>query len=27
MNPSQKRHFYIKKIGTTARKRRDQAHA
>lgn len=27
MNPSQKRHFYIKKIGTTAGKRRDQAHA
>jgi Fe-S-cluster-containing hydrogenase component 2 len=27
MNPSQKRHFYIKKIGPTARKRKDQAHA
>ena len=27
MNPSQKRYFYIKKIGAKARKRRDQAHA
>jgi carbon-monoxide dehydrogenase iron sulfur subunit len=27
MNPSQKRHFYIKKIGSKARKRRDGAFA
>jgi len=27
MNPSQKRHFYVKKIGSIARKRRDEAHA
>lgn len=27
MNPSQKRHFYIKKIGSTARKKIDEAHA
>lgn len=27
MNPSQKRHFYVKKIGSAARKRRDHSHA
>jgi carbon-monoxide dehydrogenase iron sulfur subunit len=26
MNPSQKRHFYIKKIGSSAKKKRERAH-